>query len=65
MSFIAPDEFIILYDNPHMTANDLLRLRDAGVRTAFNLIHWETVEKPPGVYDWSIPDALVERIKKS
>ena len=65
MSFIAPDEFIILYDNPHMTANDLLRLRDAGVRTAFNLIHWETVEKPPGVYDWSIPDALVERIKNA
>lgn len=65
MSFIAPDEFIILCDNPRMTGDDLSRIRDAGIRTAFNVIYWETVEKQPGVYDWSAPDALVERVKNA
>lgn len=65
MSFIAPDEFIILYDFPTLSLDDLRRIRDTGVRTAFNVVDWQSVEREPGTYDWSIPDALVERMRKA
>jgi hypothetical protein len=63
MSFIAADEFIILVDNPNMAGDDLARMRDAGVRTAFNVIYWENVEPVPGMFNWEQPDALVARAK--
>ncbi len=63
MSFIQPDEFIILVDDPRIKPWDLARLREAGIRTAFNVIRWESAEKRQGEYDWSAPDALIARMR--
>jgi hypothetical protein len=65
MSFLASDEFIILYDFPVLSGDDLRRIRDVGVQTLFNEVNWYKVESEPGVYDWSHPDALVERARKA
>lgn len=61
MSFIAPDEFIIVYDDDLLTTDELSALREAGVRTAFERLYWADVETAPGVYDWSKTDATLER----
>jgi len=46
----------------HWEAIGLYRqMREAGVRTAFERLYWDDVEKRPGVYDWSKTDATVER----
>ncbi len=65
MGFLAPDEFIILYDYPTLTLDDLRRIRDVGVRTALNCVDWQKVEREPGVYDWADSDALVERMRQA
>jgi hypothetical protein len=65
MSFIAPDEFIILFDYPALSLDDLRRICDVGVRTAFNAVDWPSVEREPDIYDWTQPDALVERMRKA
>lgn len=61
MSFIASDEFIILYDDDLLYTDELAQMREAGVRTAFERLYWGDIEKAPGVYDWSKTDAIVER----
>jgi hypothetical protein len=62
MTFIAPDEFIVLMDFPNMLSqDDLLRIREAGVRTIYGYVSWQQVEQTPGVYDWAQPDAWVAR----
>lgn len=62
MTFIAPDEFIILMDFPALLSqDDLLRIREAGVRTLYGYANWQQVEQAPGVYDWTQPDAWVAR----
>ena len=61
MSFIAPDEFIIVYDDNLLTRDELAQVREAGVRTTFQRLYWGDVEKSPGIYDWSKTDATVER----
>lgn len=67
MSFIQPDERIVILDYNSRPANrlnaeELVRLRDVGIKTVMCYLEWHQVETAPGVYDWSIPDADVERI---
>jgi len=65
MSFLLPDEFIILYDFPVLAPDNLKCIRDTGVKTMFNEIDWHGVERERGVYDWAAPDALVERARQA
>jgi hypothetical protein len=65
MSFIEPDEFIILYDHAALTVENLKRIRDAGVKTAFNIMWWRDIETSPGVYDWSEQDNQVDRLRRA
>lgn len=63
MSYIAPDEHIILMDWPHLGLghSDLLRLRELGIRTAYTWLDWDVVEPQRGQYDWHLYDAIAER----
>jgi hypothetical protein len=61
MSFLRPDEYIILMDHPSLSPDDLLRIREAGVRTLYAYVSWQQTERQPGVYDWSAADAWLER----
>ena len=65
MSFIRPDEFIILFHTGSLTMDDLKRVSDAGVKTAVFPILWEEIEQKSGEYDWDQLDAEVERLKEA
>lgn len=65
MSFIKPDEFIILVNNPNLTDDDLKRIGETGVQTAFLPIVWKNIEKKTGEYDWSEIDRQIERMKSA
>lgn len=64
MSFIRPDEFIILFHNDSLTDDDLQRVHDAGIDTAVFPILWEEIEKQSGGYDWSKLDEQVSRLRQ-
>lgn len=59
--FIDPDEFIIVLDLPlgALSVDDLKRLRDAGIKTAWAWVNWYATEPRRGVYDWAITDYVV------
>ncbi len=59
MNFIQPDEFIICCDDSLLTTDELCRVREAGARTVFERLYWQNIEREPGVFDWSVPDALM------
>jgi len=63
MSFIRPDEFIILFHTGSLALDDLKRVSDAGIHTAVFPILWEQIETKDGSYDWERLDAEVERLK--
>ena len=65
MTFIQPDEFIILVNDSKLTDDDLKRIGETGVRTAFKAIAWEDVEVKPGEYDWGKIDAEIDRAKNA
>jgi hypothetical protein len=66
MSFIEPDEFVILMDQPGLLSVDnLKRVRDEGVRTLYAYVSWQQVERVPGVLDWASADAWVERARSA
>lgn len=62
MSFLVPDEFIILLDPqlpwffnaPYfLTLKDKIVLREAGIQTAFGVMEWMDTEPVRGEYDFS------------
>ena len=63
MSFLSPDESVILMDwPPHwVSPAGLNRLRHAGVQTAYTYVDWAAVEPSRGAYDWTDMDARVAR----
>lgn len=65
MSFIRPDEFIILFHNDSLTDDDLKRIAESGVNTAVFPIFWEAVEKQSGGYVWDKLDEQVSRLRQA
>jgi hypothetical protein len=65
--FIGNDEYILLMDCPPgaMSVDDLKRLADVGVRTVWSYLFWYSIEPRRGVYQWAIPDAMIERYSKA
>jgi len=57
--FVSPDEFILLCDMGQLTTDELCVMREAGIRTAVELLSWPKIEPSPGVYDWSELDATL------
>ena len=78
MAFVGEDEHIILMDPPgplvtcgeagawtntHWTRpEDLVKLRDVGIKTAWATVWWNEIEREAGVRDWSHVDQAVERV---
>jgi len=65
MTFIQPDEFIILVNDKNLTDDDLKRIGETGVRTAFAAIMWEDIELKSGGYNWDKLDAVIDRAKRA
>ena len=65
MSFIQPDEFIVLFHTGSLSMDDLKRISDAGIKTAVFPILWEQIETKDGSYNWERLDAEVERLKEA
>jgi len=69
MSFIQPDEHIVIMDYIQyppceaFTNDDLARLHDAGIKTIMCYLRWDRAEPEMGVYDWSQIDEEVARIR--
>jgi hypothetical protein len=64
MTFIQPDEFIILVPDHNLTDDDLKRINETGVRTAFGAIMWEEIETKAG-YNWDKLDEQIDRVKQA
>ncbi len=47
----------------HTSDDDLARIHQAGFGLVRWGISWDAVEKSPGVYDWSVPDAFFKRLR--
>ena len=65
MTFIQPDEFIILINDKNLTDDDLKRIGETGVRTAFAAIMWEDIELKSGGYNWDKLDVVIDRAKSA
>ena len=74
MSFIPAAERLLLmvqsltYEDPHtfLTLDDYKALYDAGISTAyFCNTHWALAEPELNVYDWSLVDREVEKLRKA
>jgi hypothetical protein len=69
MSFLAPDEYIVILDyskfwqgSQEISPDDFLKLRDCGVQSVMCYINWHMIEPQRGVYDWSSIDSLVNPV---
>lgn len=46
--------------NPTAYQEALALARESGVQVSHYYLQWDDIEKEPGVYDWTIPDYIVE-----
>jgi hypothetical protein len=46
--------------DPTAYQNSLALARESGVQVSHYYFHWGDIEKEPGIYDWTIPDYIVE-----
>jgi hypothetical protein len=62
-SFIADDEYIILFDvrDKWMSREDYIACASGGVATALTNVDWFFIEQTPGRYDWSETDGFVDK----
>lgn len=72
--FVRDDEYILLMDledekgitrGRPISAEDMQRLADIGVRTAVKYVYWNLVQPKKDVWDWSHPDRLVTKCLKA
>jgi hypothetical protein len=64
MSYLAPSDTNIVMDLG-LPADVLKRLADSGVTAAVEFVRWPDIEPSCGVFDWSLPDAMVARCREA
>lgn len=73
MAFLQPDDYLLLMDTNDRRPfygfplipckhDDLLRLKDAGIKTVVEYFGWDLAEKKMGEIDWEECDELIGRV---